>query len=140
MTLWACQKFFKWPLCVCVVLFTVGQKIKKKFRPKKLVKSNNSISRKFFLTKFHFLLFQKLPKSNFWTRKKFKKKCNFTEIFLFIYLISQVFFCLDFFKFSDSLYYYVHYTFSDGGIKLSFKSRQKMMYEMKFNYSNNDYK
>ena len=44
----------------------------KKSRPKKLVKSNKSISRNFILTKFHFLQFQKWPKINFWTGKKFK--------------------------------------------------------------------
>ena len=33
---------------------TVGRKIKKKSRPKKLVKSNKPSSRKFFLTKIHF--------------------------------------------------------------------------------------
>jgi len=32
---------------------------------KKLVKSNKSISRKIFLTKFHFLQFQKWPKINY---------------------------------------------------------------------------
>ena len=43
---------------------TVGQKIKKS-PAKKLVKSNKSISRKNFLTKIHFLQFQKWPKINF---------------------------------------------------------------------------
>ena len=40
----------------------------KQSRPKKLVKSNKSISRiriEFYLTKFHFLQFQKWPKINF---------------------------------------------------------------------------
>ena len=37
----------------------------KKSRPKKLVNSNKSISRKNFLTNFHFLQFQKWPKINF---------------------------------------------------------------------------
>ena len=38
----------------------------KKSRPKKLVKSNkNQFHDIFFLTKFHFLLFQKWPKINF---------------------------------------------------------------------------
>ena len=37
---------------------TAGQKIFKKSRPKKLVESNKSISRKKFFTKFHFLPFQ----------------------------------------------------------------------------------
>ena len=38
---------------------------KMKSRPKKLVKSNKSISRNFILTKFHFLQFQKWLKINF---------------------------------------------------------------------------
>ena len=37
----------------------------KKVQDKKLVKSNKSTSRKFFLTKFHFLQFQKWPKITF---------------------------------------------------------------------------
>ena len=48
----------------------------KKSRPKKLVKSNKSISRKFFLIKFHFLQFQTWPKINFWTGKKIKTARN----------------------------------------------------------------
>ena len=52
---------------------------KKKSRPKKLMKSNNSISpKKIFLTKFLFLQFQKWPKINFWTGKKFKTAKNAT--------------------------------------------------------------
>ena len=46
--------------------------------------------KKFFLTKFHFLTFQKWPKINFWTGKKFKTAKNATSQF-FIYLISWVF-------------------------------------------------
>ena len=54
----------------------MGQKIKNS-RPKKLVKSIKSISRrKFFLTKFHFLQFQKWSKINLWTGKKFKTARN----------------------------------------------------------------
>ena len=65
----------------------------KKSRPKKLVKSNKSISEKIFLAKFHFLRFQKWPKIYFSTGKKFKiaKKAIFHEFFFFIYLILQVF-------------------------------------------------
>ena len=48
----------------------------KKSRPKKLVKSHKSISRKNFLAKFHFFQFQKWPKINFWTGKKFKTAKN----------------------------------------------------------------
>ena len=44
-------------------IHTAGQKIFKKSRPKKLVKSNKSISQNFFLAKFHFLQFQKCPKA-----------------------------------------------------------------------------
>ena len=44
----------------------------KKSRPKKLVKSNKSISQKNFLTKIHFFPFQKWPKFNFWTGKTAK--------------------------------------------------------------------
>ena len=61
----------------------------KKSRPKKLVKSNKT-----FLTKFHFLLFQKWPIIHFWTGKKFKK-------LIYIYSFDfTCFFGLDFFKFS----------------------------------------
>ena len=44
------------------------------------------------MANFHFLQFQKWPKINFWTGKKFKnyQKCNFTKKKL-IYLISRVF-------------------------------------------------
>ena len=44
----------------------------KKSRLKKLVKSMKSISRKIFLSKFHFLQFQKWANINFCTGKKFK--------------------------------------------------------------------
>ena len=37
----------------------------KKSRPKKLMKSNKSISRNIFFTKFHFLQYQKWPNINF---------------------------------------------------------------------------
>ena len=47
-----------------------ARKLKKNVQGKKLVKYNKSISRRIFLTKFHFLRFQKWPKINFWTRKK----------------------------------------------------------------------
>ena len=54
-----------------------GPEILQKSRTKKLVKSNTSISRKkIFLTKFHFLPFQKWPKINFCTGKKFKTAKN----------------------------------------------------------------
>ena len=80
--------------------FIAGQKIKKKSRPKKLVKSNKSISRKKFVAKFHFLQFQKWPKINIWTGKKLKMQ--FHEKKIMIYLISRVF-CLEFLKFSGPL-------------------------------------
>ena len=52
------------------------REILKKSRPKKKVKLNKSISRKNFLTKIHFLQFQKWPKINFCTGKKFKTAKN----------------------------------------------------------------
>ena len=68
------------------------------------MKWNKSIPRKFFLTKFHFLPFQKWPKINFWTGKKFKTAKNVISRKMFlIYLISRVF-CLDFFKVSGLLW------------------------------------
>ena len=50
---------------------------------KKLMKSNKSISRTFFCQISFFLQFQKWPKINFWTGKKFKncQKWNFMKIF-----------------------------------------------------------
>ena len=78
----------------------------KKSRSKKLVKTNKSTSRKNFLTKIHFLRFQKWPKINFWTEKKFKTeyfpwKLKFYLIFMeniqknffvkLIYLIARDF-------------------------------------------------
>ena len=53
----------------------------------------------FFLTKFHFLQFQKWPKINFWTREKFKTAKN-TNWFIWFH----EFFCLDFFKYSGVLW------------------------------------
>ena len=98
-------------------LGTIGQKIWKSPGQKKLVKSNKSISRIFF-TKFHFLLFLKWPKINFWARKKFKTeyfpwKLKFYLIFTeniqhknswkwFIWV--HEFFCLDILKFSGLLW------------------------------------
>ena len=48
-------------------IFTVGQKIRKESRPKKLVKSNTYVNqfREFCFTKIHFLQFQKWSKINF---------------------------------------------------------------------------
>ena len=55
----------------------------------------------FFLAKFNFLLFQNWPKINFSTGKKFKTAKNaIWRNKILIYLISRVFFYLDFFKFS----------------------------------------
>ena len=78
----------------------------KKYRPKKLVKSNKSISRNFFLTKFHFLPFQNWPKINFWTGKKFQtaKNAISRKKFFFWFIWFHEVFCLDFFKFSASLW------------------------------------
>ena len=53
--------------------------------------SNKSVSR-YFLVKFHFLLFHKWPKINFSTRKKFKTvKIAISQKIVLIYLISRVF-------------------------------------------------
>ena len=51
----------------------------KKVQAKELMKSNELISRIIFLTKLHFLQFQKWPKMQFHVKK------------IFIYLISRVF-------------------------------------------------
>ena len=51
----------------------------------KLVKSNKSISWKTFLTEFHFLLFQKWTKINFWTGKTLSK-IQFHENFAWTFL------------------------------------------------------
>ena len=64
--------------------FTVGQKIKK-VQAKKLVKFNKSISRCFFYQILHFWQFQKWPKINFWTGKKFKTDKNAISRNLFIW-------------------------------------------------------
>ena len=63
-----------------------------------------SISRNFLLTKFHFLYFQKWPKINFWTRKKFKTAKNAISRKTFFDLFDFTsFFWMDFFKFSGPL-------------------------------------
>ena len=49
---------------ICFLLHIEPENFKKS-SPKKLVKSNKSILRKTFLTKFHFLQYQKWPKINF---------------------------------------------------------------------------
>ena len=68
----------------------------KKSRPKKLVKSNKSISRNLFWPNSIFLPFQKWPKINFWTGTMFKtaKNAISQKKKKLIYLISWVF-CLD---------------------------------------------
>ena len=57
--------------------------VKKKPRPKKIVKSNKSISWKFFLTNFHFFAISKMAKYQFLLQEKVSKcqKCNFTKFF-----------------------------------------------------------
>ena len=70
---------------------TMGLKIYKKSSPKKLVKSNKSISRKEFLAKIRFLQFQKWPKINFCNGKKFKTANNAISRKKMIYLTSLVF-------------------------------------------------
>ena len=74
-----------------------GPEYLKKSRPKNLVKSNKSISRNFILTKFHFLQFQKWPKINFLTEKKFKTANNaisrkiFFDLFAFTSFWARTF-------------------------------------------------
>ena len=60
-----------------------------------------SISRINFLTKFHFLQFQKLTKNAFLNWEN-GQKCNFTKK-IFWSIRFHEFFCLDFFKFSGLL-------------------------------------
>ena len=75
----------------------------KKVQSKKIVKSNKSISRNFFDQKFNFSQFQKWPKNNIWTGKKFKSAKNAIsrkKIDLFNF---TSFFGLDFSKFSGPL-------------------------------------
>ena len=70
-------KTFECIMHVCLLLlYSQWARKFKKVEAKKLVKSNKSTSRKNFLTKFHFLQFQKWPKINFWTGKKFKTAKN----------------------------------------------------------------
>ena len=68
------------------------------------MKSNQINSTNNFWTKFHFFQFQKWPKINFRTGKKFKTAKNAisqkNDLFDF-----PEFFCLDFFKFSGPLRY-----------------------------------
>ena len=79
---------------VCLLSFSkiwlVGQFVP--YRPS-LIKQIvcRSISQIIFLTKFHFLQFQKWPKINFWTGKKFKTAKNAISRKKLIYLISRVF-------------------------------------------------
>ena len=61
----------------------------KKSRPKKLVKSNKSISRKNFFDQIQFFAISKMAKNQFLNWENCQK-CNFTEFF-FNYLISRVF-------------------------------------------------
>ena len=54
----------------------------------------------FCLSKFHFLQFEKWPKINFWTGKKFKTAKNaISRKICLIYLISRVFSALTFLNF-----------------------------------------
>ena len=87
---------------ICWYLLNSRPENLKKSRPKRVVKSNKSISRKFFLTKFHILQFQKWPKINFWTKKKFKTVKNAISRILFLDLFDLTsFFAWTFFNFLD---------------------------------------
>ena len=75
----------------CLFFYSRPENLKKS-RPKKLVKSNNSILRKNILTKIHFLQFQKWPKINFWTAgKKFAKNAISRKNFLAIFDFTSFF-------------------------------------------------
>ena len=67
----------------------------KKSRPKKLVKSNKSISRKNYFDQIPFFAISKMAKNQFLNWEKVQK-CQFHEKKIWIYLISRVF-CLDIF-------------------------------------------
>ena len=71
------KKYIIWAL-VCVIQTYSRPENLKKSRPKKLVKSNKSISQKknFFYKNPFFVVSKKLPKFNFWTGKKFKTAKN----------------------------------------------------------------
>ena len=71
----------------------MGPENLKKSRPKKLVKSNKSISSNYFLTKFHFLQFLKyIAKNQFLNWENFKTVRNaISRKKLMIYLICRVF-------------------------------------------------
>ena len=71
----------------------------KKVQAKKLVKSNESISRNFSLTNINFLQFQKWPKINFWTGQKFKTAKNAISRKMFWLIWFHEFFCMDFLSF-----------------------------------------
>ena len=82
----------------------MGQKFLKSPGQKNSRNQINQFDGNLFLTKFHFLQIQNCPKINFWAGKKFKTAKNAISQKLFlIYLISRVFCCLDFFKFSGPL-------------------------------------
>ena len=80
-------------------MHTVGQKILKKSRPKKLVKSNKSISRIIYLAEFQFFNFQNGQKSIFELGKSLKlPKMQFHEIF-FLFIDFTSFFAWTFLNF-----------------------------------------
>ena len=111
-----CQKFGKklrkalfkmWQQCLfrllagprSVLIYHSGPGNFKKYRPKKDVKSNESISRKnIFDKKIRFLQFQKWPKINVWTGKKFKTARNTISRKIKKWFVwFREFLCLDFF-------------------------------------------
>ena len=76
---------------------TVGQKILKSPAQKISWSQINQFQEKIFLTKFHFLQFQKWPKINFWTGKNFKttryaiSRKKFFDLFDFTSLFAWIF-------------------------------------------------
>ena len=87
-----------------------ARKLKKKSRPKKLLKSNTSISRKIFLPNSIFCNFKNGQKSIFELGKSLKLKiCHFTKFFLTIFDFTS-FFAWTFLNFLAFCAIATHYT------------------------------
>ena len=93
------------------------------------------------LTKFDFLQFQKWPKINFWTGKKFKTARNAISREKNCLFWFHEFFCQDFFKFSGPLwcgllstliYDLIRITMEHNGMKV-FLSKEMMLYRIRNN-------
>ena len=103
--------------------------------PKKLVKSNKSISRNFVFDQIHFLQFQKWPKTNFWTGKKFKIAKNvISRKFFFKNLIFSLWGTQQARKLKKSRQKKKSWNCISGNVKLSwpFLKLQKMDFGQKY--------